>query len=184
VRRDIAAPFFVLATQNPIEQEGTYPLPEAQLDRFMFQINVGYPSQEEEKRILALTTSGYQPDLKPALSREEILGLQQLVRKVIIGEEMVDFILRLVRSTRSCEGDAPEFIKKWVTYGASPRASQNLVIGAKAAAILDGRSEVRREDVIEVAHAVLGHRIIRNFAAEAEGVGPQQIVEELLKAVA
>ena len=101
-----------------------------------------------------------------------------------IGEEAVDFILRLVRSTRSCEADAPALVKKWVTYGASPRASQNLVIGAKAAAILDGRSEVQREDVIEVAHAVLGHRIIRNFAAEAEGVGPQQIVEELLKAVA
>jgi MoxR-like ATPase len=184
VRRDLEAPFFVLATQNPIEQEGTYPLPEAQLDRFMFQINVGYPSQEEEKRILALTTSGYQPDLRPVLSREEILGLQHLVRKVTIGEEAVDFILRLVRSTRSCEDDAPALVKKWVTYGASPRASQNLVIGAKAAAILDGRNAVRREDVIEVAHAVLGHRIIRNFAAEAEGVGPRQIVEELLKAVA
>jgi MoxR-like ATPase len=184
VRRDLILPFFVLATQNPIEQEGTYPLPEAQMDRFMFQINVGYPSAEEEKRILALTTSGYVPDIKPVLAREEILRLQQLVRKVNISEEVVDFILRLVRSSRSTEKEAPEFIKKWVTFGASPRASQNLVIGAKAVAILDGRSQVKSEDVLEVAHAVMGHRIIPNFAAEAEGVSRQKIVDELLKVVA
>jgi MoxR-like ATPase len=184
VRRDLEPPFFVLATQNPIEQEGTYPLPEAQLDRFMFQINVGYPNAEEEKRILALTTSGYVPDIKPVMAREEILRLQQLVRKVNIPEEVVDFILRLVRSSRSTEKEAPEFIKKWVTFGASPRASQNLVIGAKAVAILDGRSQVKAEDVLEVAHAVMGHRIIPNFAAEAEGVSRQKIVDELLKVVA
>jgi len=183
-RRDLDAPFFVLATQNPIEQEGTYPLPEAQLDRFMFQINVGYPSAEEEKRILALTTSGYLPDVQPVLTREEILGLQHLVRKVEIGEEVVDFILRLVRSTRSSEAGAPDFIKKWVTWGASPRASQNLVIGGKTMAILDGRHQVKVEDVLEVAHAVLGHRIIPNFTAEAEGVNQAQIVDELLKVVA
>jgi MoxR-like ATPase len=184
VRRDLEAPFFVLATQNPIEQEGTYPLPEAQLDRFMFQINVGYPTEAEEKRILALTTSGYQPDIQAVLHREDILSLQQLVRKVNISEKVVDFILRLVRSTRSSETGAPDFIKKWVTYGASPRASQNLVIGGKAAAILAGRNEVNVEDVAEVAHAVLGHRILRNFAAEAEGVNAHQIVERLLKVVA
>ncbi|MCX7805871.1 MAG: MoxR family ATPase [Planctomycetota bacterium] len=184
VRRDLESPFFVLATQNPIEQEGTYPLPEAQLDRFMFQINVGYPTAEEEKRILALTTSGYVPDIKPVLDREEILRLQKLVRKVNIGEDVVDFILRLVRASRSTESDSPEFIRKWVTFGASPRASQNLVIGAKTVAILDGRNQVRKEDVIEVAHAVMGHRIIPNFAAEAEGVSRQKIVDELLKAVA
>jgi MoxR-like ATPase len=184
VRRDLEAPFFVLATQNPIEQEGTYPLPEAQLDRFMFQINVGYPTAEEEKRILALTTSGYIPEIKPVLERDEILRLQRLVRKVNIGEDVVDFILRLVRSSRSTEKDAPEFVKKWVTFGASPRASQNLVIGAKTVAILDGRNQVRKEDVVEVAHAVLGHRIIPNFAAEAEGVSREKIVDELLKVVA
>ena len=183
-RRDLEAPFFVLATQNPIEQEGTYPLPEAQLDRFMFQINVGYPSEEEEKQILALTTSGYEPDIQPVLHREEILELQHLVRKVEISEEVVDFILRLVRSTRSSEHEAPDFIKKWVTWGASPRASQNLVIGGKTMAILDGRHQVTTQDVLEVAHAVLGHRIIPNFTAEAEGVNQAQIVDELLNVVA
>ena len=181
VRRDLDAPFFVLATQNPIEQEGTYPLPEAQLDRFMFQINVGYPTKAEEKRILALTTSGYEPDVQPVLHREEILGLQHLVRKVVIREEVVDFILRLVRATRSSEAEAPDFIRKWVTFGASPRASQNLVIGGKAAAILDGRNEAKVQDVLDVAHAVLCHRIIRNFTAEAEGVNAARIVDELLK---
>ena len=179
-RRELEAPFFVLATQNPIEQEGTYPLPEAQLDRFMFQINVGYPTEEEERLILAMTTSGYKPDIQPVLTQEEILDIQDLVRKVTISEEVVTFILRLVRSTRS-SADAPEAVKKWVNWGASPRASQNLVIGSKAVAILDGRSEVRMDDVVEVAHAVLGHRIIPNFAAEAEGVTSEQIVDELLK---
>ncbi|HLX63648.1 MAG TPA: MoxR family ATPase [Planctomycetota bacterium] len=182
-RRDLDAPFFVLATQNPIEQEGTYPLPEAQLDRFMFQINVGYPSEEEELKILDMTTSGYKSDVKAVLSQIEILDLQQIVRKVRISEPITRYILRLVRTSRSGEKDAPEFIKKWVTWGASPRASQNLVLGAKAAAILDGRSEVKSSDVREVAHAVLGHRILPNFAAEAEGVTRHRIVDELLKSV-
>ena len=176
-------PFLVLATQNPIEQEGTYPLPEAQLDRFMFQINVGYPTEDEERKILAMTTSGYQHEIEPVLAQEEILSLQNLVRKVTISEDVVSFILRLVRSTRST-ADAPDVIKKWVNWGASPRASQNLVIGSKAVAILDGRNEVAMDDVIEVAHAVLGHRIIPNFAAEAEGVTSEVIVDELLRVVA
>ena len=183
-RRDLDAPFFVLATQNPIEQEGTYPLPEAQLDRFMFNIHVGYPSEEEELKILDMTTSGYKPELKAVLSQTEILDLQQIVRKVRISEPITRYILRLVRTSRSGEPGAPEFIKKWVTWGASPRASQNLVLGAKAAAILEGRSEVKIEDVREVAHAVLSHRILPNFAAEAEGVTRQRIVDELLKTVA
>ncbi len=183
-RRDLDAPFFVLATQNPIEQEGTYPLPEAQLDRFMFQINVGYPTEEEELKILDMTTSGYKSDVKAVLSQAEILDLQQVVRKVRISEPITRYILRLVRTSRSGEKDAPDFIKKWVTWGASPRASQNLVLGAKAAAILEGRSEVRIEDVREVAHAVLAHRILPNFAAEAEGVTRLKIVDELLKTVA
>jgi MoxR-like ATPase len=183
-RRALNEPFFVLATQNPIEQEGTYPLPEAQMDRFMFLINVGYPSEPEERRILAMTTAGYMPDVQPVLSREEILDLQKLVRRVLIPEPVVDFILRLVRATRSSEAEAPDFIKRWVTWGASPRACQNLVIGAKAGAILDGRHEVQMQDVMAVAHAVLGHRILPNFAAEAERVTTDRIIDELLKVVA
>ncbi len=183
-RRDLNAPFFVLATQNPIEQEGTYPLPEAQMDRFMFLIHVGYPSEEEERQILAMTTAGYVPDVQPVLHQQEILELQQLVRRVHIPEDVVSFILRFVRATRSTEPESPEFIRKWVTWGASPRACQNLVLGGKSAAILDGRNEVRQEDVIEVAHAVLGHRILPNFAAEAERVTTRQIVDELLNQVA
>jgi len=183
VRRDLEAPFFVLATQNPIEQEGTYPLPEAQLDRFMFQIDVGYPTEAEERRILALTTSGYQPALEPVLAREEILELQKLVRKVRVSEDVVSYVLRLVRATRSSEKEAPDFVRKWVTWGASPRASQNLVLGAKASAVLDGRCEAKIEDVMEVAQPVLGHRILPNFAAEAEGVNRRRIVEDLLKSV-
>jgi len=182
-RRKLDEPFFVLATQNPIEQEGTYPLPEAQMDRFMFQVNVGYPKESEEKRILDITTSGYKAQIEAVLAREEILEFQQLVRKVNIGDDVVDYILRLVRSSRQSEAEAPEFIRKWVSWGAGPRASQYLVIGAKAVAILDGRNEVTRNDVREVAHAVLGHRIQPNFAAEAEGVTRVKIVDELLNTV-
>ncbi len=183
-RRTLEAPFFVLATQNPIEQEGTYPLPEAQMDRFMFLIKVGYPSEAEERKILAMTTASYKPDVQPVLSRDEILALQRLVRRVQIPDDVVSFILRLVRSTRSSEAEAPAFIKRWLNWGASPRAGQNLVIGAKARAILDGRHQATIEDVMHVAHAVLGHRIMPNFAAEAERVTTVQVIDELLKAVA
>jgi MoxR-like ATPase len=183
-RRNLEPPFFVLATQNPIEQEGTYPLPEAQMDRFMFLIKVGYPTQDEERKILAMTTAGYKSDVQPVLERQEILDLQRLVRKVHIPEDVVSFILRLVRSTRSSEPDAPDFIKRWINWGASPRASQNLVIGAKAKAILDGRHQARVEDVVHVTHAVLGHRIMPNFAAEADRVTTDQVIDQLLKAVA
>lgn len=183
VQRSLEAPFFVLATQNPIEQEGTYPLPEAQLDRFMFLINVGYPEEDEEMQILAMTTSGYRPDIQAVLSRDEILDYQKMVRKVNIPEDVVRYILKLVRSTRVGE-DAPDIVKKYVTWGASPRACQNLVLGGKASAILDGRNKVTIDDVNSVAHAVLGHRILPNFAAEAEGVSRAKIVDELLKAVA
>jgi MoxR-like ATPase len=183
VRRDLVRPFFVLATQNPIEQEGTYPLPEAQMDRFMFQINVGYPNEEEEKRILALTTSGYEPDIEAVLPREEIIELQKLVRRVQVPDDVTDFILKLVRSTRCGQPEAPDFVNKWVTWGASPRASQNLIIGGKASAILDGRNVVSKEDVLSVAHPVLVHRVLPNFAAEAEHVTSTKIVDELLKVV-
>ena len=184
VQRDLVRPFFVLATQNPIEQEGTYPLPEAQMDRFMFQINVGYPTEDEEKKILAMTTSGYEPVIEPVLDHEEIIAMQKLVRRVHIPQKVTDFIVRLVRATRSGEPEAPEFVRNWVTWGASPRASQNLVIGGKASAILDGRKEVTIEDVLSVAQAVLAHRILPNFAAEAEHVDSTKIVDELLKVVA
>ncbi|MCX7590893.1 MAG: MoxR family ATPase [Kiritimatiellae bacterium] len=184
VRRSLDLPFFVLATQNPIEQEGTYPLPEAQMDRFMFLINVGYPNEEEEKKILDMTTSGYEPHIEPVLTKEEILDLQALVRKVEIGDDVVSYILRLVRSSRRGEPGVPDFINKWVSWGAGPRACQYLVLGAKAVAILDGRHKVRMEDVGVVAHAALCHRIQPNFVAEAEGITSERIVNELLKTVA
>ncbi len=179
-RRPLPPPFFVLATQNPIEQEGTYPLPEAQMDRFMFQVNVGYPKEQEEKQILDMTTSGYKADVQPVLNGEQIIELQNLVRKVLIGDDVVNYILKLVRSSRSDTPNAPDYIRKWVSWGAGPRACQYLVIGGKAVAVLDGRNQVTVEDVKEVAHAVLGHRIQPNFAAEAEGITRQKIVDELL----
>ncbi|MCK6475029.1 MAG: MoxR family ATPase, partial [Planctomycetes bacterium] len=146
-------------------------------------INVGYPEEDEEMQILAMTTSGYRPDIQAVLSRDEILDYQKMVRKVNIPEDVVRYILKLVRSTRVGE-DAPDIVKKYVTWGASPRACQNLVLGGKASAILDGRNKVTIDDVNSVAHAVLGHRILPNFAAEAEGVSRAKIVDELLKAVA
>ncbi len=183
-RRPLPPPFFVLATQNPIEQEGTYPLPEAQMDRFMFQVNVGYPKEQEEKQILDMTTSGYKADIQPVLSGDLIVELQALVRKVLVSDNVVNYILKLVRSSRSDTPNAPEYIRKWVSWGAGPRACQYLVIGGKAVAVLDGRNEVTVDDVREVAQAVLGHRIQPNFAAEAEGITRQRIVDELLSMVA
>ena len=180
-RYDLALPFFVLATQNPIEQEGTYPLPEAQLDRFMFLINVGYPTEEEEMKILDLTTAGYEPDVQPVLSGVEITELQHLVRRVNISEEIMRAIVQLVRRTRVGEGSAPDAVKQWVSWGAGPRACQNLVLGAKAGAILDGRSDVRIGDVLEVAKPVLNHRILLNFVAQSEGVTSLDVIDELIK---
>ena len=180
-RFSLDLPFFVLATQNPIEQEGTYPLPEAQLDRFMFLIHVGYPEEDEEMTILDLTTAGYVPDVQPVLTGAEILELQGLVRRVNIDAETMRFIVRLVRKTRVGEPESPEFIKKWVSWGASPRACQNLVLGAKANAILDGRCEVRLEDVLAVARPVLNHRILLNFVARSEGVTSLTVIDELVK---
>ncbi|PCJ61930.1 MAG: AAA family ATPase [Planctomycetota bacterium] len=180
VRRTLDKPFFVLATQNPVEQEGTYPLPEAQLDRFMFQLNVGYPTLEEERTILAMTTTGYRADIQSVLDKKEILEYQRLVRMVHIYEPEQDFILNIVRSTRSSEEGVPDFIKNYVSWGAGPRACQYLVIGAKAVAILGGRSEVILEDVIEVCHAVLCHRVAVNFAAESEGLTSEKIVDQLI----
>ena len=183
-RYDLPLPFFVLATQNPIEQEGTYPLPEAQLDRFMFMIHVTYPSQAEELDILSLTTTGYEAKISAELGAEEILDLQHLVRQVNVSMDVMKAVVRLVQATRVTEASAPDFIKKWVSWGASPRASQNLILGAKAVAILDGRHEVKIEDVREVIQPVLNHRIIVNFAAQAEGITSIKIVDDLVAAVA
>jgi len=183
-RYDLDAPFFVLATQNPIEQEGTYPLPEAQLDRFMFMIHVGYPNEAEELDILALTTTGYEPDITPVLGADEIIALQKLVRQVNVPMDVMKGVVRLVQATRITEPSAPDFVKKWVSWGASPRASQNLILGAKARAILDGRSEIQMADALAMAQPVLNHRVILNFAAQAEGMTPIKLVDDLVAAVA
>ena len=182
-RFDLPRPFMVLATQNPIEQEGTYPLPEAQLDRFMFQINVDYPNKDEELEILDLTTTNYKPEIEPVLGAEEILPLQALVRKVVVSQEIKEYVVRLVRATRPGREGAPDFVGKWVSWGAGPRASQNLVLGAKAWAILNGRHEATPNDVRFVASPVLGHRLVTNFAAEAEGITPPKVVQKLLETV-
>jgi MoxR-like ATPase len=175
-------PFFVLATQNPIELEGTYPLPEAQLDRFMFNVLVGYPSQEEEEKIVATTTSAYEAQLDRVLNAEDILNLQKLIRRVPVAEHVVRYAVRLARATRGGPG-APELVSQWVSWGAGPRASQYLVLGAKTRAVLLGRYAPGIEDVKAVAPSVLRHRIVTNFTAEAEGVKPERIIEELLKSV-
>ncbi|MBI4834475.1 MAG: MoxR family ATPase [Planctomycetes bacterium] len=174
-------PFFVLATQNPIEQEGTYPLPEAQLDRFMFNIMVEYPSEQEELDIMKLTTSPFDMTLNKVLNREEIMHLQDIVRRVPIADVVMKYAINLTRQTRVHTEMAPEFIKEWVSWGAGPRASQYLIIGAKARAVLQGRYYVSIEDIQAVAHPVLRHRIITNFSAEAEGVTPNKIVDKLLQ---
>jgi MoxR-like ATPase len=174
-------PFFVLATQNPIEQEGTYPLPEAQLDRFMFNLWVDYPSQEEEAQIVKSTTSAYQADLKMILNSDEILNLQKLVRRVPVADQVIDFAVSLVRNTRPNYNGSPDFIRDWISWGAGPRASQYLILGAKTRAILSGRPTPEIEDVKAVAKPVLRHRLVTNFNAEAEGIGTADIVERLLK---
>ncbi len=177
-------PFFVLATQNPIEQEGTYPLPEAQLDRFMFNIYIDYPEKSEEKEIVMTTTSAYEPNIEPVITGEEVLRLQQIVRKVPIAEAMVDYAVELSINTRPSHPDAPDFIKDWVNWGAGPRASQYLVLGAKARAIMHGRYHVSYEDIKAVAKPVLRHRILTNFNAEADGITSLDIISQLLEKVA
>jgi len=179
---DLPRPFFVMATQNPIEQEGTYPLPEAQLDRFFLQALMDYPSREEERRIVLETTGGKSPKLEPVLGAKEVLELQDLVRRVPVPDAVVDFAVGLARATRP--KDAPEGVRQWVSWGAGPRASQALVIGAKANALLGGRLAVAREDVARVAKPILRHRLVLNYQAEAEGVRADDLVERLLSALA
>ncbi len=175
-------PFFVLATQNPIELEGTYPLPEAQLDRFMFNVFIDYPSREEENTIVRTTTSMYLPEVEKMMGGEDILGLQQLVRKVPVSDQVLDYAVRLARGTRPVK-DSAEFIRNWVRWGAGPRASQFLIMGAKARSILEGRFAPSCEDVRTVSRPVLRHRIVTSFSAEAEGVDSEQIIDRLLEEV-
>jgi MoxR-like ATPase len=176
-------PFFVLATQNPIELEGTYPLPEAQLDRFMFNIVVKYPTANDELSILKQTTSGDQPGLETALSGEQILLLQDVVRTVPVAEHVFVYARDLVRATRPREPEAPKFVGDYVAWGAGPRAGQFLILGAKARAILDGRFHATTEDVRAVAHPVLRHRLVTTFHADSQGVSADDIVDRLLEAV-
>lgn len=182
-RHRLPDPFFVLATQNPIEQEGTYPLPEAQLDRFMINVLVGYPDEEEERDIVRMTTTAHRPTLAKILSAAEVLALQEIVRKVPAADHVINYAVRLTRSTRRDRDDAPEFVRDYVSWGAGPRASQYLVLAAKARAVLHGRHHVAIEDVRGVAAPVLRHRIITNFNAEAEGVKPDDVVKRLIETV-
>jgi MoxR-like ATPase len=173
-------PFFVLATQNPIEQEGTYPLPEAQLDRFMFNIYVDYPSEDEEFQIVKRTTADVPLRVSNTLSAEEILGLAQIVRRVPIADHVTHYALKFTRLTRKEKGNVPDFVRDYISWGAGPRASQYLVLGAKARAVLHGRYLATTEDVRAVALPVLRHRLMTNFNAEAEGVKPDEIVRRLI----
>ena len=176
-------PFFVLATQNPIEQEGTYPLPEAQLDRFMFKIVINYPSEDEEFAIVSSTTSVDEPELEAALSGEDIMELNTIVRRVPAANNVVQYAVKLTRATRPHDKNAPDFIQQWVRWGAGPRAGQSLILGAKARAILCGRFNASCEDVRSMAHAVLRHRVLTNFHAEAEGINSNSVVSHLLDTV-
>jgi MoxR-like ATPase len=180
VRHKLGDPFFVLATQNPIEQEGTYPLPEAQQDRFMFKVFVRYPSFTEEFEIARRTTSLLTETLAAVLTGEQILELQRLVRKVPVTDHVIEYTLALVRQTRVGEPGVPKFVREWLQWGAGPRAVQFLILGAKARALLYGRSHVQTEDVQALAMPVLRHRILTNFTAASEGVTPDVVVKRLL----
>ena len=169
-------PFFVLATQNPIEQEGTYPLPEAQLDRFMMQLLVGYPTRDEEERIVAATTGDVEVDIEPMLTAEQLSQLQHLVRRLPAPPSLVSYAVKLARSTRPAAEEATPMVKKYVSWGAGPRASQYLILGAKARAAMDGRAMPDLEDVNAMAVPVLSHRVVVNFQAEAEGMSPERLV--------
>jgi len=174
-------PFFVLATQNPIEQEGTYPLPEAQLDRFMFNLWLDYPSFKEEVAIVKATTSPYMPHLNRILSAKEIIDFQDLIRRVPVADNVIEYAVTLVDRTRPTVPTAPDFIKNWIRWGAGPRASQYLILGAKTRAVLSGRHTPDLEDVKTLAPPVLRHRIVTSFNAEAEGVSAIQIIERLVR---
>jgi len=176
-------PFFVMATQNPIEQEGTYPLPEAQLDRFMLSINITYPTRSEERDIVMATTQIVKQEIQPVLTGRDILWIQQLVRQVPVAQHMVDYAVDIVRATRPKDPPSPDFVKNWLAWGAGPRAAQNIVLTAKARAILHGRFAVTADDIRAMVFPVLRHRIFTNFNADAEGVDVDQIIEKILEVV-
>ncbi|MFN0195116.1 MAG: AAA family ATPase, partial [Planctomycetaceae bacterium] len=176
-------PFLVLGTQNPLEQEGTYPLPEAQLDRFMFRILVDYPSFEDELTIAERTTSGELPRLEPMLDKADILRLQHIVQKVLVGRSVAAYAVMLVRATRPTEDDAYDFIRQYLTWGAGTRACQALLLGAKANALIDGRVHVSTQDIRDIAKPVLRHRLVTGFTAESDGVTTDHIVEKLFEVV-
>ncbi len=180
-RHPMMDPFFVLATQNPVEQEGTYPLPEAQQDRFMFKIFVKYPKWDEELDVMRRTTADVSADLQPTLDAETIIRLQRLVRRIPAADHVMEYALRLVRATRVTEEDAPDFIRDTVSWGAGPRAAQYLILGGKARAALHGRYHVSTDDIIAVAKPVLRHRILTNFNADAEGITPDRLVERIIE---
>ncbi len=178
----LPAPFFVLATQNPIEQEGTYPLPEAQLDRFMFKVNVPYPSATELTEILARTTAPVEPELQPVASGDDLLSMQALARQVPVPTNVSDFVSRLVIATHPGQSHSP-FVNKYVRYGASPRGAQSIILGAKALALIDSRFNVSFEDVITIAPAALRHRLLLNFEGQAEGISPDDVIADLLAGI-
>ena len=178
---DLPQPFFTIATQNPIEQEGTYPLPEAQLDRFMFNIKVGYPSLSEEEQILTATTRNEKPEVKKVLSARAIINLQKLVNRVAVSEQIVRYVAKFVRATRPTNEDSPDFIKELIDWGAGPRAGQFLIQGGKAIAAMDGRFSIAIDDVKRIAIPVLRHRLSANFQAQAEGMTTDDIILRLLE---
>jgi MoxR-like ATPase len=177
-------PFFVLATQNPIEQEGTYPLPEAQLDRFLFLIKVDYPTSDEEEQIMRIGTSETKTTVSPVLHADDILLLQSVVRRVPVSDVVFQFAKKITRLSRPGTPEAADFVNKWLTWGAGPRASMNLVLAAKAHSILKGRNHVSGEDIVAVATPILRHRLILNFSAQSEGVTIDEVIKKLVKAAA
>ncbi len=180
---ELEPPFFVMATQNPIEQEGTYPLPEAQLDRFMLSINIGYPTKQEEIQIVNSTTRDEVATVREVLRSRDILWIQKLVRQIPATDHVVEYAVELARATRPDQPLSPDFVKKWLAWGAGPRAAQYLVLGAKARALLQGRFSVQAEDVRAMAGPVLRHRIFTNFNADAEGVDTNQVIEKIVQSV-
>lgn len=181
VTHKLPEPFFVLATQNPIEQEGTYPLPEAQLDRFMFNLWLDYPSYEEEIKVVQTTTSGYNVILNKVVTADDLLVFQDLIRRVPVADNVVQFAVKVSNMTRPANGNSPEFIKQWITWGAGPRASQYLILAAKSRAVIQGRFTPNIDDVKAAMLPVLRHRIITNFSAEAEGITSVNIINKLLE---
>jgi MoxR-like ATPase len=183
VRYALERPLFVLATENPIEQEGTHPLPEAQLDRFMFNVVMDYPAESEERRILAETTTATEPVVQPVAAGAELEAARLLVRELPAASNVVDYALRVIRATRPASPGAPQAVRDWVRWGAGPRAGQALILGAKAAALLDGRTVPSPEDVTSVALPVLRHRVLVNFQAEADAIDADRVIGRLLEAV-